>query len=378
MSGPAPPARPIPKPLAAYRLGLLSYTTWMWHETFWEMPGDEETWDGVPFSVALLREVRLVLTREFDPRVFAELPRVFDDLDRLTAVLIEAARTTGYYEGVPFGSRRVPGITHWQELRTLADLALDDGSWLRPYYGLGVAVGQLQLGLWNHDQATIDSGDPELRPDIVPVVDAALRVPEDQVRQIPLLRSLVRLVPVLRSGGRVALIRRFFTENRDAFRNYFIDALDHMTIVMMARTLDTHIQDCLNLNPEPVTRSPAATNPDVLTPQGPTRNSDTSPLIPSAVDSQKPRWIRDRSELWVGKKLVRKVSEQACFIYILDEFESRGWPDTIDDTHPKGPDRDRLRLTLRSLNRGTSMIQFGRTRKGKGIYWSRKARPRTP
>jgi hypothetical protein len=141
---------------------------------------------------------------------------------------------------------------------------------------------------------------------------------------------------------------------------------------------ESHIQDCLNLNPEPATRRPAATNPDVLTPQGPTSNSDTSPLIPSAVDSQKPRWIRDRSELWVGKKLVRTVSEQAGFIYILDEFESQGWPNTIDDTHPKGSDRERLRLALRRLNRGTLMIRFGRTRKGKGIYWDWKARPRTP
>jgi hypothetical protein len=107
-------------------------------------------------------------------------------------------------------------------------------------------------------------------------------------------------------------------------------------------------------------------------------NSDTSPLIPSAVDSQKPRWIRDRGELWVGKKLVRTVSERAGFIYILDGFESQGWPKTIDDTHPEGSDWERLRLALRSLNRGTFLIRFGRARKGKGIYWDWKARPRTP
>ena len=235
--------KPISKPLASYRLGLLSRTVWMWHQTFWAMPGDEETWDGVPFSVERLREARLILTREIDPRVFAELPRVLDDLDRMTAVLIEAARTTGHYKGARFGSRLVPGIGHWQELRLLADDALDERSWLRPYHGLGVALGQFQLELWGLDQAAIDSGDPGLLPDFLPVVDAALRLPEAQVRQIPLLRSLVRLVPVLRSRGQAALLRRFVEENPDAFRIYWNDALNYMTIVTMARTLDTHIRN---------------------------------------------------------------------------------------------------------------------------------------
>jgi hypothetical protein len=375
ISGPAPPARPILKALAAYRLGLLSYTAWLWHKVFWDMPANDDTWDGVPFSVDQLREARLVLSDEIHPNVFAALDRVLDDLDHMARTLVEAWQETGTYRGVKFGSRLVPGIGHWEELRLLADRALAGNHQLRPWFDYGAAAGAYQLVLWDYEP---DLDDSERLPDIGPLVQQARMLPKALVRKIPLLRSLVEMAPILESDGQGAFLEEFLERNQEECR-YFYGEVDIPTVNAMGFTLDARVQEALiGLNPEPATRRPAATKSCVLTPQGPNSNSDTSPLIPSAVDFKKPRWIRDRSELWVGKKLVRKISEQACFIYILDDFERQGWPETIDDTHSEGPDRERLHLALRSLNRGTSMIRFGTTRGGKGIYWDWKARRRTP
>jgi hypothetical protein len=375
MSGPAPPARPVSKPLASYRLGLLSFTAWLWHKVFWDMPENEETWDGVPFAVDQLREARLVLSDEIHPNVFAALDRVLDDLDHMARTLVEAWQETGTYRGVKFGSRRVPGVGHWEELRLLADRALAGDHQLRPWFDYGAAAGAYQLVLWDYEP---DPDDSERLPDIGPLVQQARMLPKALVRKIPLLRSLVEMAPILESDGQGAFLEEFLERNQEECRCFYGEA-DIPTVNAMGFTLDARVQEALiGLNPEPATRRPAATNPGVLTPQGPTGNSDISPLIPSAVDSRKPRWIRDRGELWVGKKLVRTVSERADFIYILDEFESKGWPDTIDDTHPEGSDWERLRLALRSLNKGTLMIRFGRARKGKGIYWKRVPRPKTP
>ena len=43
------PARPelIPRPLAAYRLGLLSRCIWIRNKGVWETPGDQSAWSGV-------------------------------------------------------------------------------------------------------------------------------------------------------------------------------------------------------------------------------------------------------------------------------------------------------------------------------------------
>ena len=44
------PARPelIPRPLAAYRFGLLSRCIWIRNKSVWESPGDQSTQSGVP------------------------------------------------------------------------------------------------------------------------------------------------------------------------------------------------------------------------------------------------------------------------------------------------------------------------------------------
>src|SRR5262249_51396485 len=121
---PTPPARANPKPLAAYRLGFLSFALWIWHKRFCSLPQAKSTWGGVPTSVYQLRVARLVLSDEIHPNVFAALDRVLDDLDHMARSLVEAWQETGTFGGLRPGSPLVPGLEHWEKLRLLADRAL--------------------------------------------------------------------------------------------------------------------------------------------------------------------------------------------------------------------------------------------------------------
>ena len=246
MRRPAPGEADL-KPLAAYRLGWLSYTAWLWHKVFWDMPGNEETWDGVPFSVNQLREARLVLSDEIHPNVFAALDRVLDDLDHMARTLVEAWQETGTYRGVKFGSRRVPGVGHWDELRLLADRALTGAHPLRPWFDYGAAAGAYQLVLWDYQP---DPDDFERLPDIGPLVQQARMLPEAPMQKIPLLRSLVEMAPILESNGQGAFLEEFLGRNREVW-GYFIDRADIPTVNAMGFTLDDRVQHGLeHLEPD--------------------------------------------------------------------------------------------------------------------------------
>jgi hypothetical protein len=348
---PSPPSKLIPRPLAAYRLGLLSRSIWLRNKSLWETPNDQRTWFGVPQVISQLHEARLALRAgaahdppEIDHWVYAELPFVLSDFNRLTANLIQAA-PTGQYNGARFGSGPVPGIELWQQLRSLADEAFDEGSPPRPYYELGVALGEYQLKLWDLDQAAVMSNDLGLFPDIIPVVERARQLPEDDVRRIPLLWSMVQSAPELNSGEQATFCRLLIDENSDAF-SLPSSAVGFRTINELARTLDTRIQDGL----QRIALEPTQTR--------------------SGQQREKPSWRVDLLELYAGDRLVRRVAKQAhSLIEILNRFEKEGWPTTIANPLKTSSDPERLKFAVKSLNKGLKQIRFRSTGNGRGITW---------
>lgn len=89
---------------------------------------------------------------------------------------------------------------------------------------------------------------------------------------------------------------------------------------------------------------------------------------------QKPRWDKDRRELWLGDALVKAFrvpapNQEA----VLAAFEELGWPARIDDPLPnRGADGDiRLRETIKALNKsqGPGAIQFRADGTGQGLVW---------
>ena len=240
----------------------------------------------------------------------------------------------------------VPGIKLWRQLQFLAHNALDKGNPLRPYYELGVALGDYQLELCDLDQAAVMSNDLGLLPDILPVVERARQLPEDDVRRIPLLWSMVQSAPELNSGERATFWRRLIEENRDAFRLPG-NAVGFRTINELARTLDSRIQEGL----QRIALEPTRTGPDQ--------------------QRGKPSWREDLLELYVGDRCVRRVAKQAhSSIAILNRFEKEGWPTTpIANPLPTSPDADRLNDALKSLNKGLGLIRFRGSGNGQGITW---------
>lgn len=88
-----------------------------------------------------------------------------------------------------------------------------------------------------------------------------------------------------------------------------------------------------------------------------------------------PRWDPLRRELRVGKDVVKRFKlpcpNQET---ILAAFEEEGWPPRLDDPLPPHPDHDskqRLRDTLRSLNRNqkSRRLTFKGDGTGQGILW---------
>lgn len=97
-----------------------------------------------------------------------------------------------------------------------------------------------------------------------------------------------------------------------------------------------------------------------------------SPLV--SVPEEKPKWYPDRNELWFQGECVRSVNGRTIATNlhpILDVFEEEGWPSRIDDPLPNGPDSERLRSTVYTLNRGLQSILFRADGAGEGIRWER-------
>lgn len=87
-----------------------------------------------------------------------------------------------------------------------------------------------------------------------------------------------------------------------------------------------------------------------------------------------PSWDRDRkSLLYDGQKVrqIRRLNQAKNVVPILDAFEEQGWPIRIDDPLPGGRDPQRLRETVKSLNRNLQQIRFGADGSGEGVCWSK-------
>ncbi len=137
----------ISKPLAAYRLGALSYSLRLWQIIFWDIPDAYQTEDGVPLAVEQLKESLVVLADEMKAGVLTGFRKELGLISRLHRAMFKAWKT-GRFRGHHFGSPLVPGERHWMNLRSYADRTLDRTSEVMHWYQLGMAIGKFQLELY--------------------------------------------------------------------------------------------------------------------------------------------------------------------------------------------------------------------------------------
>ena len=88
----------------------------------------------------------------------------------------------------------------------------------------------------------------------------------------------------------------------------------------------------------------------------------------------KPEWDRSRGELrFRGEiiKIIRKIGQAKHVIPVLNAFQEANWPNRMDDPLPGGPDDERLRDTVKSLNSQLTIIRFSADGTGQGFVWER-------
>ncbi len=344
----------ISKPLAAYRLGLLSHTLRMWQKMFWYSPDDDTAYDGVPLAVRQLRQARVELADVMPPNVFGELERVLDAIDEQTAAIIRAWEADD--ESVKFGGPAVPVETKWKELRSLADQAIGNASELRLWFDLGAAVGLCQGHIQDCGFDPIvrfgdierllvhqPSASYEILPQLQRVADAARSLPQRTLAVIPVLSAFVERLPALGDRDQPISSAEFFAGDWHGLRHYAGPDLNLANAGWFLDRIDQSIQEVAG-----------------------------QAVLPTLSN---PHWDRERSKLLLDGKVIRKVSKQAKHVLqILSTFEDDDWPDRIDDpiSGLEESQPARLHEAIRSLNEGLKMIRFRSDGTGKGITWEPK------
>jgi hypothetical protein len=86
-----------------------------------------------------------------------------------------------------------------------------------------------------------------------------------------------------------------------------------------------------------------------------------------------PEWRKDEAKLYFRGEVVRTIRSIARaqnVVRILDAFQNGDWPTRVDDPL-RYKDPHQLRETVRSLNRGLSLIRFKMDGASKGVCWGR-------
>ena len=95
---------------------------------------------------------------------------------------------------------------------------------------------------------------------------------------------------------------------------------------------------------------------------------EADPAFASTVHLQ---WNKEHGELRLNGEVIRKVRVVMAtnVVGILDSFQECGWPTHMDNPLPSSADENRLRETLKTLNKGLKRIHFYADGTGEGIRW---------
>jgi hypothetical protein len=346
-------ARGIPRPLAAYRLGLLSRTFTLWRNFFLEWP-DWESEHGVPFTIKQLNEAVLALAEAIPSNLYVELRAWLSDANnRWSSVL---AMVQNHAAGQSTWDDRLVAAAAQQsnaDLRSLVDAASAHLGELESAFRLGMHLGDYTV--------VVHSGDLRRKspPGLDEIVAAAESLPRTLGSHLPVLKNLLAAASNPRSRGARKILTNALTRHAQDYRMYGADD-DLFVVGKLIFALDTAIQEGVQ---ESVLSKPKPSN-----------------VVQPPVDAR-PSWVKERSGAWVGElrigdRVVRKLRAKAPnVIAVLDAFEEKGWPEAIDDPTSQN-DSQRRHETLRSLNQGLTVIKFHGDGTNKGIKWNWVKRPR--
>lgn len=315
------PSLSVTKPLAAYRLGNLSYMLRYWQQLFWENPLLDGTDASLFLAVERLDDALIALADEVNAGVLSEIRRELKTFERFHDNLVASRDRGDTFYGRRFGDGAVPGEHNWSSFRSLADRAFIKDCEVVGWFRLGAVLGKYHLEIHRQDDGVVE-------PDWMEVVRVVGDLPVECQQHIPELREIVDCSPRTRPlhSLRKVLPRKEFPQ---PLRGRF--AIYDLSRVLFA--FDDLLQGRLK-QPVPI----------------------------------KPRWDGRSRKLLYGTALCKQYRRPAPFQeLVLAKFEALKWPPTIPDPLPAGKLADTIK-DMQKAFRGRP-ITFGRDGTGTGIKW---------
>jgi hypothetical protein len=335
--------------LAAFRLGHLGVSMWVWAEVLWEdlvrrtchMPCHDGAMKGIPLAVDALLEARRVLDDSIDRGTFDELARAVDRFSAFNRETIDQYVHGTFGPALHLGDDP-PWESMWQELVFTCGRALAGDHPLRGVFDLRVAFGHFDR-LVSRFYA-----DPENEP-VPEIRDLALRaasIPEAILARSPLLDSLARIVPDYDRIGKQDALLGYCKANRETWEE---SGLGSDSFLILRCTASAQV----DLVERDLGRIPAEDF------EQPGERSD-APALEDA--GGRPVWNKESLSLMFNDKVIRGVKFDAeNLIKILDAFEEDGWETRIDNPIGGPRARQRLKDAVDTLNKKISpgTIRFG-------------------
>ena len=332
------------RPWAAYVFGHHSWTVRMWLELAWIRPGFEweDVWGNVPLAVEELQHARLVLASVIPPNVFELLDPALRHIEDLNRDLEFGWTETMQYGGREFGTDPCPGEEQWSELRIVAEQTLAESTTLIGWYNLGTAVGRCRWDAWSR------SNDDQRFPDLAAIVTASTAIPMSDRLRVPIVNGIAREADAFRRDRAATFLRRLIDRHPTIWA--FGSPLSQgepagWQMVSTLTRINSQIQDSVRGIPSRASRRRR--------------------------QRERPSWDQESGELQIGDVVVRDVRTGVAqnIVLLLDVFQESGWDQRVDNPFPPPNDGERLGETVKSVNKGLSLIKFRRDGRGEGAEW---------
>jgi len=345
-------AGPPSRPLAAYRLGLLSRTFSIHHGLFQQFPeSDYGTAEGVSFAIEQMTDSLVTLANDIPVNVYSELRELLgiqsQQWDAVCVMVWEHHESARPWDTSLVATAQQPIRP---DLKQLADLALESVTACRGWYDLGGSLGDYMVQVHDHDEGPV--------PSATALVTTVRALPVANVAVLSRVVELSEKQPDL--CPRSLLTQAVLSADEAARWEVFRADADAYVVSRVLLKLDAIVQNELR----GITTVPAGAGTD------------------QATNHVVPQWNKETGELrWKGQVVRRVVQRAVNIIAILNTFEEQGWPVKIKDPLAQEIDSKvtakpqqaanlwRLHDTIKSLNHGLEVLRFHADGASEGVYW---------
>lgn len=331
-----------PKPRAAYLLGYSTFEIRFWYEAFWKFCEQERIRERSRSAFAELRGAMKLLFAEIHPNVSFDLDRAIVDFEEKTGRSLDTPCPLPVAGTDAWRTNPVPFRIEWEAVKALADQALDPTRELRRLYDFGSRLGELRLWLWRFGPGSIidqvelerfhtwiDGGGSDPLPDIRPLVKAALWLPQELIKNVPYIETMVELFPLLEDIERDKYLKTYLRHHGELSPRFgAAEEVDHAVVSAMLDNLDDSIRAWLGSS-----------------------DMDTRSSLP--LDERTAlSWDRGAGELRLGTRVIGTFAPQAISARkVMEQFQLRSCANEMPNFFREQGHPNRMKEARRTLNK---------------------------